>query len=519
MKTIIFPLVSLLICILSFSACKKKEMAEAENNDSFNSANTIELNREMKGYLQTVTDIDFYTFVVNSKVILDINVSPIKGVNHSVKIWHKKPSSQSPVLVKIIDDGRKSSNERMRNFTASAGTYFISIQHGDGDVPKENTENPYSIMITYRDFLNEEEEPNDSIDKATLLEIGASLTGYFSPAYNRLNTKGELREEDWFAIPVICENGQPVLLDITLSGVPGINSVLEIYDPNGKRIMEQDANPNDAGESILGFGIKESGTWYVVVSAKGKAANHENPYSIEVTKVEYDASREIEPNNSIDKANDISGTSISGSINYQADIDFFKFTPTAGIETIRVELSGDDKSDYVLSIYSQQGKRLFQLNNGGAGVPEVYPNLNIKESVFFAVSMNGTVNTDNSYKLIIEPLKASAIMEIEPNDTKEDAMQVISGEIRGYTSTVKDIDYYYLKYNGRVHVDLEVVAPQNGEIKVSVTDPMGFALKTVTVSNAGTKSLSEMIDNFGYIRVETVKPDFDNPYEIGVKLK
>lgn len=517
-KRLLSLFIFLLVCALTSGACKKNEIWETEDNNSFDRANLLNLTKKMKGYLQSPNDVDFFVFTAHKKAVLDINVSAIKGINHSVKIWRSHDSKTAPTLVKLIDDGRKSSPERIRNFTVYPETYYISIQHGDGDAPRENTENPYIISVKTRDFFDEEEEPNDTIEESIRIEPGQSFTGYFSPAYNRLNLSNELREEDWFAVPVECQDGQPVLLNIYLSAVPGINSVLEVYNPDGNLVIKQDANSNDAGESVLGLGIKDSGIWYVVVSSKGRAANHENPYTLTIAKSEYDSSMEIEPNNTLSAANDIINGIISGRLNYQGDIDFFKYTVLSEHEIVRIELQGDERSDFILTIYSEQGTRLFQLNDGGAGTRKVYPNLSLKGSVFFAVSANGTVIPENNYTLKIETLEIFPGMELEPNDTNANPVSN-AGKITGFTSIAKDVDNFHLKYNGRVHVDLNITAPKNGEIKVSVTDPMRFALKTITVSNGESKTLSEMIDGTGYIRVEAVKPDFDNPYEIEVKAR
>jgi hypothetical protein len=96
---------------------------------------------------------------------------------------------------------------------------------------------------------------------------------------------------------------------------------------------------------------------------------------------------------------------------------------------------------------------------------------------------------------------------------------VTGAEIRGYTSTARDRDYYYLKYERRVRLEAAVKGVRDGIIRVSITDPLGYILRTKTVQGDSLETLSEMIDGGGYLLVETVKASYDNPYEIEVRKK
>jgi hypothetical protein len=160
--------VFLLVC-LPAAACRKETLFEKEGNNSFATANPIELQKDISGYLQDMDDRDYYSFNVPHRMVLDISVSGIKGINHSIKVWK---GGEQPLLIKLIDDNRKSSPERMVNLTADPGQYFISIQHGDGDRRVGDAESPYTLHISYRDFLGEEAEPNDTALQATPILFG-----------------------------------------------------------------------------------------------------------------------------------------------------------------------------------------------------------------------------------------------------------------------------------------------------------------------------------------------------------
>ena len=127
--------------------------------------------------------------------------------------------------------------------------------------------------------------------------------------------------------------------------------------------------------------------------------------------------------------------------------------------------------------------------------------------------------SENSYELSVEPLENIRNLEVEPNDSKEEATMATDNEIRGYISKAKDKDYFYLKYSKRVNLDFSVKGVRDGVIKVSVTDPLGYVLKSRTVRGDALETLSEMIDGGGYLIIEAVETNFDNPYEIEVNRK
>ena len=517
-KNYFFPV---LAAALLFAGCKKEQF-ESEPNDSFAAANFVSLPCDIKGYLQSDNDVDFFYFNVKDNSIIDVKVPGIKGVNHSIKIWRDAPSS---VLLKFIDDGRKSSPERMCNFFADSGKYYVSIQHGEGDPRKGNQDTPYNLVMTARSFTGYEEcEPNDGIEQANIIELGRDIKGYFSPACNRLNINGRepLREEDWFAVSLDCSHA-PVVLDISLSGVLGINSVLEVYDPDGNFVMARDNNPTGLGESISSLGITQSGVWYIVVAAKGRAANYDEPYTLRITSGDYNPSMELEPNSSIETANEIKGSYMEGSFNYPGDVDYFIYSFKGMPGFYRISLKPDAGTDVVLTLlFPDDGgnfRKIAEINNGGAGVEEIFPNFYADDKFVCAVSSASPYKEGNSYRLTVEPISDTYGMEIEPNDTKEEANIVKDNIIKGFTSKAGDKDYFKLQYDGRLNAVFEITAPRNGEIKVSVTDPMGFVLKTCKVAGGKSARLSEMIDASCYLVVEALQLDLGNPYSIGVKTK
>ncbi|MBP9043064.1 MAG: hypothetical protein KBG49_06190, partial [Spirochaetes bacterium] len=120
---------------------------------------------------------------------------------------------------------------------------------------------------------------------------------------------------------------------------------------------------------------------------------------------------------------------------------------------------------------------------------------------------------DAPYEIVIEQMQYDSDIEREPNNSLKDA-NALHEQISGFSSYKGDRDYYIVKTNGKVRYKINVEAPLNGTIKISTTDQMGYIIKTKTISKGEKYSMRELFDKKGYIIVESVIEDYENPYII-----
>jgi hypothetical protein len=99
------------VMILMPVSCKKPGVKEKEPNNDFLTANRIEQDTVVSGFLDTENDRDFYRIDIMNPVVMDIELSPVKGVNHALKIL----KDDGLTVLKYIDDSRKSAPELMCN--------------------------------------------------------------------------------------------------------------------------------------------------------------------------------------------------------------------------------------------------------------------------------------------------------------------------------------------------------------------------------------------------------------------
>ena len=456
---------------------------------------------------------------LTTPMVIDIQISAIKGVNHAFKIWRY---DEGHTLIKYIDDSRKSSPERFCNLFAKKGVYYIAIQHGKRDNRKGNNETPYYLQLSGRSWNNEEREPNDDISAANHLEIGNEVLGFFSPAYNRLNFSSDnsLREEDWYYLEIDLEAESPILLDVELSGTPNVNSMLYLLNSDLQTLGYSDFNDIGAGELLKETGIILSGTYYIIVTSNYES-NNDVPYRLLVTSKFYDYTSEIEPNNLPDEANVIMAKDTSGRIFPNGDRDYYRQNIGDKAKLYKIEVIPPENLDIKIELIStENNNRLFEVNNFGKGEKEIIPNAHISNDFFIVVSAGrGEQNQDYTYNLSVSSMPFQDNFEIEPNDRKELATVINGKTINGFISKKGDIDYYFLEYDKRVNKQFIIKGIKDSELKISITDSLGYIIKTENIRGEQTKSLTEMIDKKGYIIVESLADNYEEPYSIEIGEK
>ncbi len=449
-----------LVLIITFISCGTGFQKEKENNNSISDANLITESRPVKGFMQTADDTDFYKLQVDIESVCEISLSAIKGVNLAVKIWK---GETTPLVVKLIDDTRKSSSEKMANLYMVPGVYFFQITHGIRDQKKKNNETPYILKIKTRSLADEEKDPNDVSNDATQMQVDTEIKGFFSPAYNHNNysKSGKLVENDWYVLNVKLSDGKSKLLTIKLTEVNGINSIISLYDSSNNLIKEVDVNPAGAGELIKSIGVLKDAVYYIKISNKGYNSNHISPYYLSSQLEPYDPTMEMEPNNSFEKCNDMRDTLIKGQINEPGDSDIFLSNIT-GNGYVTIKVNPPVNSDIMFTLYSKNKKKLFHISNGRKGIAEIFPNVFLQGPVYVKVKSKNAVEKDNGiYELTIVKNDIADLFDLEPNDSIQKAVLIKSNIIHGYTSYKNDKDYFLVKSESRGTKIVNITAPKN----------------------------------------------------------
>jgi len=501
-------------------SCRARKHVEVEDNGSFSSANIIQVDRPVSGHIGSSTDRDIYALEIDHESIISANLTGIKGVNHAIKIWK---DNGTPMLLKWIDDRRKSSPESVINVFAGPGRYYIEICHGERDTRKGNIDTPYTLTVSALDAdpVTEETEPNDTPENADIISTEGDITGYFSPSFNRLNNDSThpAREEDWYVLTVDTGDKQAVLIDLELTGVPGINSLLQLYDREQGLIISSNTSGPGAGEQMRGVGITQSGNYYILVASEGYSSNETDTYTLSVRTRDKDPLMEMEPNNSFSTATSMSGPFISGSLSSGDDKDIFYSRLPDEQHLYRLELLHKGTFDSRIFVHDSNMEKAAEIDNCAICDREIHPDLALEGGVYITVSARHPVPDNSGYELRLTPLDDSQFMEIEPNNTRNTATPVTSSTVFGYVSARADKDYYLLDYETRVRLKITITGAQGAELRLSITDPLGYIIKSVTVKDNADAVLTEMIDRKGYIIIESRRDNYENPYSFTLEVK
>jgi hypothetical protein len=322
-------------------------------------------------------------------------------------------------------------------------------------------------------------------------------------------------ETDWYKFDISASDVTPLLIDVSLSGVSGIDSVISIFNSSLEEIVTVDNAGTSEGEYITDLGLKESGTYYIRVFAKNFSFNNETPYELRITSKPYDSDYELEPNNTFEQANVIMNNSIRGKISSVSDIDFFKFSsPTKNrYYKIDCELSADFFP--TLTAYDNNKNKLFEINNFGSD-QDFIPPFFFFDSIYISLSVSKMPPNESNYKLSIEEYYPDGQMEMEPNNSKTTA-NLITARMSGFINSKNDVDYYLYNCEDRKKVQIRVKGVRNGKIKFSTTDQMGFIIKTKDVNSDEEVSHIEVFDKKGFIIIEPVTPNYEYPYTITIE--
>jgi hypothetical protein len=506
----------LLLVILSFSlilSCKKDMYFEHEPNDQYSHANLLEVDHPVQGYLSTASDLDIYVIDIAEPGSFDLALSAVKGVNIALKVFQNE--TPAPVLIKTIDDARKSSPERMKNLWFERGRYFLAVMHGDRDEPHGETDSAYILKMSLNSRVSDEEhEPNDTFDQANPITNG-TVTGYFSPAFNRKQGSENVHENDFYSIDIDASKENPRIMDISLSGVNGVTASVELFDPDRKAVAAGRSEIPGAPVAIPGRGITRSGKYYISVYSASFESDHENPYHLKVEIKDFDRSFELEPNNSISDAYVLPDMPVRGTIFPSDDRDFYKIT-CADPVLFSAAITCTDGLDGVLGLYDSQGKKICEVNTFGPGKPERIAPIYVKGDVYVEVSSHGKVQSkDASYEITImkEPVKDDS--EIEPNDVQAQA-QKIGSKITGYLNYKKDKDFYLIESPTRTNRKFTITGIDKAVFTVSLTDSHGYIMRSEKVSTEKGISFKDMVDGKAYLIIESEREIPFGPYTVTI---
>jgi len=392
-----------------------------------------------------------------------------------------------------------------------------------------------------------EQEPNDRPEQAQTISQSSVVSAGLSA--NPSNP-----DEDWYLLAP----PTPKVVDLTVSGIPGADVAIEIYDTDRNRLVAVNSEGEGRPERIPNLGVKTR-LLLKVFSAKRGAGG---AYTLTALFADPAPGFESEPNDRAADANPVAlGQSISGFIGHTADEDWFRYElapaeqgdaamapaagqgavgsapapvdagsasfaapPDAGADgsfaqlgapfeaprtALRIELTGVEGVAFDVRILSEAEAPLFQAR-GKEGEGLSLRNIGVRttDRVIYVVlksAWSGTgkdarrgYNADKAYTLTVSQEEAGANAELEPNDEIAKATPLPPNGFRdGFISPKGDVDYYVLKTEQPVLATFRLSGVERLDLVLSVVKPTedGKGEQVLLRANDGGVKEPEILNN------------------------
>lgn len=177
-----------------------------------------------------------------------------------------------------------------------------------------------SLLVT-----DTEEEPNDRPANATEIGLGSPVSGTIG-----VPRTGQRADHDFYRLDTLGTPGS--VIDVAVTGVPGIDLVVEGHDFSGRLLGRANEAARGAGEVLRSIGARREPLFFSVreVWVDGIPARSAPNASYEIRLIQRarEDGGETEPNSRPEDAEPIDpGTARFGHINHVDDLDLYVFDP------------------------------------------------------------------------------------------------------------------------------------------------------------------------------------------------
>jgi len=241
---------------LNFEAKGKDSVEEIEPNNDESTAIKIDIGDEKRGLISPKNDFDYYKIqlIDGQNYDFEIRLETLSKLDLNMTIYDKDNSIQ-----KFINANSWGGTEIFSFLSSKSKVYYIRV---GGSVDKYDKMDPkYTLSVKKLDpiYVNGveafyEREFNDVIGLATDMINAAEYIGALFPE----------NDVDWYKFEVLKNEN---IVNISLSGIRGLDLVLEIYDKNGSLVEKIDENNIDYGEYFSANNLK-SGRYFIKIYSK-----------------------------------------------------------------------------------------------------------------------------------------------------------------------------------------------------------------------------------------------------------
>lgn len=335
-----------------------------------------------------------------------------------------------------------------------------------------------------------DKENNDSRKTAVTANASEPVIGFF-------NDKGKARDIDYY---MVYFNNLYASYQIIQTAVPGIDSKLTFFTADGKILYIIDNKGKGEAEKLWEYYPDNEYLLFKIESKLGY--NEKVPYFIDFISNVIEDNKEIEPNNSKDRAVVIKiDQNYNGLISPREDADFYKIVFDDNKYTdFSLEVNTLSGLDINFTIMNEKNNQVKYINNSSWGQKEVFPFLSNEKGEYF-IKVQANVREyelkNPSYQFEIKSLPSKdqdkeLFYEREFNDTYDFATEIIdASEIHGLFFPDEDADCYKFDlYKDALSINIDLSSIRGIDPKIELYDKDYKLLKS---ENRNKKDLGEQV--------------------------
>jgi hypothetical protein len=387
-----------------------------------------------------------------------------------------------------------------------------------------------------------EVEPNDTVSKAQRLlatpEAPAAVAGAVAwPAKGkadvdtyRLGAPGPDGGVDAAPPPAVGPDGavpppprphQMARIEVTPEA--GVAVKIEVLDFVGRTVIS--AGGADPGQMVAVPNLPLTPGMPFVRVRRVAPGDAPGTYKIVVHVVPLDAGAEVEPDDTVAQANDLSlpGEAI-GYLGWRRDQDVFKMATAALAEgsVIAADLDPIPGVSTRLAIADATGKKLSEAR-GRRGERAALRNVLVPPGtaqLFLIATADFGWSADQRYDLRVSAELPKAGAEVEPNDDAAHAQVITDGTVQGYLGR-GDVDVFKYSATAPVMLTVEIAPPERASAKLEIANEEGVVLSRGKPTGRGHKPIrATMRVEGGNVLIRAIagggEGNPDDPYRLTV---
>lgn len=334
-------------------------------------------------------------------------------------------------------------------------------------------------FLPYETILDQEE--NDSFSAAILVgDRESAIVGFFHQKTNAVDL-----DQDYYRFPL--PEGA-ASYQIRLTAVPGVDSVVTVYNGKRDKLFVMDERGVGEAEIIWNYYCKYS---EIYISVQSKYGYNENvPYVMTVKADTKEKTMEIEPNNTEDAATIlIPGVPLKGYIVPAYDIDYYQLEFGDGVSDFQAKVESLSSLDInMMLIDKNSGKSVF-INEAGFGGTEVTQYFASNKGKYYVriTGIIGDLQKEPLYYITLEILPGKTSYEREFNDIRESASVLIPQEEMVGILEKNDVDYFQFDVlRPKAKVDFSLESLNGRDFSMEILD----AEEKMVYSAVGTENIS-----------------------------